>query len=93
MVVVLSRAGRTCPVCADTGHVCENHPNRMWGGVCCETSALPPATDTTCEHGACRCGGAGIPCPACCPPIPADGTHSIGEAFTPPPGRAEATCA
>jgi hypothetical protein len=29
------------------------------------------------------CGTIGIPCPACCTPVPADGTHSITEAFTP----------
>lgn len=30
----------------------------------------------------CDCG-AGMPCPACCSPIPQDGTRSIAEAFVP----------
>jgi hypothetical protein len=42
------------------------------------------------EHGA-----AGMPCPACCSPIPEDGTHSIAEAFTPDwkrqPGHSQPT--
>lgn len=29
------------------------------------------------------CGAAGMPCPACCDPIPLDGTHRIGAAFQP----------
>jgi hypothetical protein len=60
-----------CPHCLDEGHVCENHPDRPWEG------AISPA------DGACDCGGAGMPCPACCSPIPEDGTCSIGVAFTP----------
>jgi hypothetical protein len=58
-----------CTACRDTGLVCENHPDLPWGGV-------SDATD------ACECG-AGMPCRACCDPIPQDGTHSIAEAFTP----------
>jgi hypothetical protein len=68
-----------CPSCRDTGHVCENHPERWWGGLCCDTAALRGAY---CEHGACGCG-AGMPCPACCSPIPQDGARQIGEAFVP----------
>lgn len=73
-----------CTSCRDTGHVCECHPGRSWGGVCCD-GPRPPASrpEVLCEHGACHCGGAGMPCPACCSPIPEDGTHSITEAFTP----------
>lgn len=56
-----------CPTCVDTGYVCENHPDRAWGGL----------TGDEC------CGGAGMPCPACCSPIPPDGTRSIVEAFVP----------
>jgi len=64
-----------CPSCADTGHVCENHPDRPWGGLwCCDAS-----NEGLCEHGACGCG-AGDPCPACCPPGP---FTSIADAFTP----------
>lgn len=48
-----------CPQCFDTGHVCENHPDRPWGGMCCDTG-----TKGACEHGSCGCG-AGMPCPAC----------------------------
>lgn len=59
-----------CSSCADTGHACEDHPDRPWGGI----------TD---DINGCHCGGAGIPCPACCDPIPQDGTRSIGDAFTP----------
>jgi hypothetical protein len=60
----------TCTTCDDTGHVCEHHPHRPWDGI--------SDADT-----ACHCGGAGMPCPQCCDPIPEDGTHRIGEAFTP----------
>jgi len=59
-----------CRSCADTGHVCEDHPDRPWGGI----------TD---DINGCHCGGAGVPCPACCDPIPTDGSTSIGVAFTP----------
>lgn len=66
-----------CPNCRDTGHVCENHSDRVWGYECCAT-----IVDDRCEHGGCVCG-AGMPCPTCCTPIPEDGAHTIGEAFTP----------
>lgn len=73
-----------CQVCHDTGHVCECHPSRPWGGFCCDDPVkLDQAGEALCTHGACHCGGAGEPCPACCPSVPADGTHSITEAFTP----------
>lgn len=68
-----------CRFCRDEGHVCENHPARPWGGLCCEAGALGSGE---CEHGACGCG-AGMPCPACCSPIPEDGTTSITAAFVP----------
>lgn len=57
-----------CPHCLDDGMVCESHPAHPFG-VAVE------------DHRA-SCG-AGMPCPACCSPVPADGTHSIAEAFTP----------
>ena len=80
-----------CRTCQDTGHVCENHPGRAWGALCCKGPVrLPvaPGTEVLCGHGACHCGGAGEPCHACCSPLPADGTRSIAEAFTPDwPGR------
>jgi len=73
-----------CRTCQDTGHVCESHPARPWGGFCCDGPAKPGADgEKLCEHGACHCGGAGMPCTACCSPVPADGTRSITEAFTP----------
>ena len=31
----------------------------------------------------CDCGGAGMPCPVCRKPAPADGRHSIASAFVP----------
>ena len=67
-----------CHCCQDTGHVCENHPGLPWGGVCC----YGPAGGQVCLHGACHCG-AGMPCPACCSPVPEDGRHAITEAFVP----------
>lgn len=57
-----------CVACHDTGHVCENHPSHPWA---------PLAGGEEC------CGGAGMPCPACCSPVPEDGSHRVGEAFTP----------
>lgn len=45
-------------------------------GHVCETHPDKPW-----EHDG--CGGAGMPCSACCSPIPEDGRHSIAEAFTP----------
>jgi hypothetical protein len=69
-----------CASCSDTGHVCENHTGMPWGGLFCDAAAL---YGVNCEHGACGCGAPGMPCPACCSPIPQDGRHRIGEAFTP----------
>lgn len=63
-------AVHVCPNCLNEGHACENHPERPWEGT-----IAPPE--------GCDCGGAGIPCPTCCDPIPQDGRHSIREAFTP----------
>jgi hypothetical protein len=70
-------AAARCPSCADSGHVCENHPDQPWGPLCCAVG-----DNGRCEHGACGCG-AGEPCRACCTPVLADGTHPIGDAFTP----------
>lgn len=58
-----------CPHCLDGGEVCEGHP-------------AYPAHIKTEGHEGDRCGQ-GMPCPACCSPITADGTHPISEAFTP----------
>lgn len=63
----------TCPTCEDTGHVCENHPERAWAGL---------------VGGPACCGGAGMPCPACCSPVPEDGSQSAVEAFIPDGQRA-----
>lgn len=59
-----------CANCHDSGHVCENHPDRPWTGFVGE---IP---------GACDCG-AGMPCPKCCSAIPQDGTQPITLAFVP----------
>jgi hypothetical protein len=73
-----------CRACQDTGHVCENHPGRPWGALCCSGPAeLNPDGEVLCGHGACHCGGAGEPCGACCPPVPADGSRLITDAFKP----------
>lgn len=40
----------TCKTCEDTRWVCEDHPDRPWGSN---------------HPNACRCGGAGMPCPVC----------------------------
>jgi hypothetical protein len=77
-------SGVRCHVCRDTGHVCESHPERQWGGLCCDAGAQGPGV---CEHGACGCGAPGMPCTACCSPIPEDGRHSIVEAFIPDADR------
>jgi hypothetical protein len=55
--------------------VCEDHPEF-------------PAFITVEGHSG-DCGGAGMPCPACCSPIPEDGTRSIAEAFIPDWKRGE----
>ncbi len=60
-----------CPNCLNTGHACENHPDKPWAYL---TGPHPTA---------CDCGGAGMPCPTCCGPVPGDGRHSIREAFIP----------
>jgi hypothetical protein len=60
-----------CLSCLDDGHVCEDHPDKPWEG-------LHGTVEGHAEH-----GGIAMPCPACCSPVPADGTHSIAEAFTP----------
>jgi hypothetical protein len=65
-----------CGRCLDRGAVCENHPGLPWAAYCCGSRA------DVCEHGACQCG-AGMPCPACCSPIPQDGTVSATTAFVP----------
>jgi hypothetical protein len=70
-----------CQSCQDTGHVCEEHPDRLWGGMCCDAAGRGAAA--ACEHGACGCGAPGMPCPACCSPVPEDGRRSITDAFVP----------
>ena len=73
-----------CRTCQDTGHVCENHPSRPWGRLCCNGPAEPASGgEALSEHGACHCGGAGEPCAACCPPVPTDGSRLIMDAFKP----------
>lgn len=66
-VVTMTRP--RCLHCLDDGIVCEYHPQFPWS--------------VTVEGHSGDCGGAGMPCPACCSPIPEDGTRSIAEAFTP----------
>jgi hypothetical protein len=68
-----------CSNCSDTGHVCEEHPDRPWGGICCDEAVR----GVDCAHGACGCGAPGMPCPTCCDSIPLDGSESIIAAFTP----------
>lgn len=65
----MAHAVARCLHCLDDGLVCENHPRFPW--------------ESTVEGHRADCGGAGMPCPFCCSDIPADGTHSIAEAFTP----------
>jgi hypothetical protein len=60
-----------CHSCRDEGYVCEDHETAPWEGIW-------GAVEGHAEH-----GGIGMPCPACCSPVPEDGTHSIAEAFTP----------
>jgi hypothetical protein len=43
-----------CPVCGDTGWVCEAHPDLLWGFFSDRADA-------------CQCGDAGMPCTACNP--------------------------
>lgn len=69
-------------MCLDTGHVCENHPDRAWAGIVTDTGG-PGVEYSACGDGARDCGGAGMPCPVCCSAIPMDGTTSIVTAFTP----------
>jgi hypothetical protein len=59
-----------CLHCLDEGIVCEAHPQFPW--------------EITVEGHRADCyEPAGMPCPACCSPIPQDGTRSIAEAFVP----------
>ena len=58
-----------CPHCLDDGEVCEDHPRY-------------PAHIKAEGHDGTRCG-MGMPCPACCSPVLADGTRPVAEAFTP----------
>jgi hypothetical protein len=58
-----------CGTCQGARWVCEDHPDQPWG------SDYP---------GACRCGGAGMPCPVCNgskkgerPAMPADFTPHL----------------
>lgn len=60
-----------CPHCLDDGYVCEDHPDAPWEGI-------HGTVEGHAEH-----GGIGMPCPACCSPVPEDGAHSIAEAFVP----------
>jgi hypothetical protein len=63
-------AAPRCLHCLDDGMVCEDHPAYPW-------EMLVEGHDGK------ACGGAGMPCPACCSPVPEDGTRSIAEAFIP----------
>jgi hypothetical protein len=60
-----------CLSCLDGGYVCEDHPEFPWEG-------MHGTVEGRAEH-----GGIGMPCPACCSPVPADGTRAITDAFTP----------
>jgi hypothetical protein len=63
--------------------------------MCCDFRTLNTVTiftaesgiTTLCPHGACHCSAFGLPCPACCDPVPANGTHRTSKAFTPRPDR------
>jgi len=57
-----------CPNCLDTGHACENHPDKPWDGI---------------HPDGCPCGGAGMPCPTCCDEVSPNDARSILDAFTP----------
>ena len=39
--------------------VCEDHPDRPWGAICCAGPQLR-RDPWLCEHGACHCGAAGM---------------------------------
>jgi hypothetical protein len=43
-----------CAFCDNTGWMCEDHPEKPWGGFSRRSDA-------------CHCGGAGMPCPYCNP--------------------------
>jgi len=43
-----------CGTCQGARWVCEDHPDRPWGSN---------------HPSACRCGGAGMPCPVCNEPM------------------------
>lgn len=60
-----------CLHCLDEGFVCEDHPQFPWEGTYGPSDGHP-------GH-----GGIGTPCPACCSPVPEDGTGPIAEAFIP----------
>lgn len=66
-----------CPICDDTGWVCENHPNAPWGGM----SGRPDA---------CYCGGAGAPCSCNTDPLN-DPRGRLDIVWRPPPAQAPAT--
>lgn len=51
-----------CTKCADSGWVCENHPDKAFSGVCFADDA-------------CSCGGAGMPCE--CNPMSRDGLAQV----------------
>ena len=44
---------KRCALCADTGWVCEVHPDKPWSGAA--------------DEQACHCGAHGIPCELCNP--------------------------
>lgn len=69
--MIPTSASPACAHCRDEGHVCEDHPDQPWEGTFGPVDGHP-------EH-----GGAGMPCPVCCSPIPQDGSRSIGDAFVP----------
>jgi hypothetical protein len=66
-----SRPPPRCPHCLDEGNVCEAHPEFPWDGIW-------GTVEGHADH-----GGIGMPCPACCSPLPEDGSHPSDEAFTP----------
>lgn len=60
-----------CANCLDEGFACEDHPEFPWEGIW-------GTVEGHAGH-----GGIGMPCPACCSPVPEDGAVSIAEAFVP----------